>query len=282
MEEKITVITFKTWLENKNLQPSTIGKYLAHCSELNVLDQAIVSQYINAHNTLLARASLKNLIRFYIENQDIALQNGQTIETLSKIFIPDLKHKIKKEIQPISLTQVYMIEEKLSNERLRLMLLIGFWGGCRINELLKMRVSNIKESLDAWLKDESKMGRINVIAKGGTEMFVSIIPPVMDRLFKWFEEQKYTVDDLDKKVWKIAERRWRDVLETASLEVLGRKVNPHLLRHSIATHYIRKNKSLMAIKGHLRHKSIISTQIYTHMAREQVETELMSDLELKP
>jgi len=49
------------------------------------------------------------------------------------------------------------------------------------------------------------------------------------------------------------------------------KVNPHILRHSIATHLLAKGMQLEDIKDFLGHSSLESTQIYTHIAHNYEE-----------
>ena len=48
-----------------------------------------------------------------------------------------------------------------------------------------------------------------------------------------------------------------------------KKITPHSLRHSIATHLLEQNVPLEAIKTFLGHTSLESTQIYTHLIEKQ-------------
>jgi site-specific recombinase XerD len=62
-------------------------------------------------------------------------------------------------------------------------------------------------------------------------------------------------------------RAYSDFLRKMGLKVLGRKVNTHLLRHSFATHFLKKNpgdlKTLQILLGHSR---LDTTGIYAHVA----------------
>ena len=51
---------------------------------------------------------------------------------------------------------------------------------------------------------------------------------------------------------------------------LGKRVSPHRLRHSFATHLIRKGVGLQVVREMLGHRLITSTQIYLHITCEDL------------
>lgn len=55
-----------------------------------------------------------------------------------------------------------------------------------------------------------------------------------------------------------------------------KRVSPHTLRHTFATHLYRETKNLRLVQKALGHSSIQTTQIYTHLVDDELEAALRS------
>ncbi|WP_281986982.1 tyrosine-type recombinase/integrase [Aquimarina aggregata] len=63
--------------------------------------------------------------------------------------------------------------------------------------------------------------------------------------------------------------RLRQLIEsTGDSELIAKKITPHKLRHSIATHLLQNGVPIATIKQFLGHSSLESTQIYTHIVKQ--------------
>ena len=148
--------------------------------------------------------------------------------------------------------------------------------GLRVSELTSLRIS------DLYLD----IGFIKVIGKGDKERII----PIGESAIKHINLYLHQVRPLLKRIKKEAEdilflnRRggalsrvmvFNIVKDTSKAAGIAKKVSPHTLRHSFATHLIEGGANLKAVQDMLGHASIITTEIYTHLDTDYLRSTIM-------
>ncbi|MYH52968.1 MAG: site-specific tyrosine recombinase XerD [Gemmatimonadetes bacterium] len=153
-----------------------------------------------------------------------------------------------------------------------------YWRDRAVLELLYatgMRVSELTGLSPGDL--DAEHGNTLVFGKGGRERLVPIGSVALEVVGRYLRSVR---PRLDKGVGKGAlflNRRgtrlsrmsvWTIVSRAAARAGIERRVSPHTLRHSCATHLLEGGADLAAVQELLGHADISTTQIYTHLDRE--------------
>ncbi len=175
----------------------------------------------------------------------------------------------------------------LSTEQLATLLetpLANTWDGLRDRAILEtlysagLRVAElVAVDIEDWDRDADVL---RVIGKGRKERYAPIGSYAAEALIRWLEcratrpnikpEARFAVF-LNKNGGRLTTRsigRMLDKhLKTAGLD---RITSPHTLRHSFATHLLDGGADLRSVQELLGHKSLTTTQIYTHVSTKRL------------
>ena len=149
-------------------------------------------------------------------------------------------------------------------ERNRTILETMYSCGLRVSELITIKISDL-------FFDE---GFIRVIGKGNKQRFVPI----------HFNAQKYILSYIkDIRIHINPVKGFEDtvflnrqmvfiILKDLAIKInLKKKISPHTLRHSFATHLLKNGADLRAIQQMLGHESITTTEIYVHLDKSYLK-----------
>ena len=140
--------------------------------------------------------------------------------------------------------------------------------GLRVSELIGLCITNLY--LD--------VGFVKVIGKGNKERLVPIGDVAIKhiKLYKDHVRNHMAVIKKDSEDILFLNRRGGAlsrvmvfmILKELALKIgLKQKIHPHTLRHSFATHLVEGGADLRAVQEMMGHKSITTTEIYTHLDR---------------
>ena len=267
---------FINWLKAKELKDESIKDYLFYFDKFdfnNITQESIFEFLTSRYKNNVAKAFVKNLKTFLIENRvSLGITDEEATE-LSLISLPKVTGMKKVRVMNIlSEEQIEMIQQKMLNERNKLMLLITYFGGLRVGELVKIKPLDF--NWNKWTKNKKVMGELKVLGKGDKERLVILPPNLMLRIAKWINSSQSTKYFANSKLF-IQKDGWRDVLKRASMKAVGRKVNPHLLRHSFATNMLKKGFRIEEVQNLLGHTDIKSTTVYLHLSKDNLKDRYM-------
>ena len=157
-------------------------------------------------------------------------------------------------------------------DRDRAMLELLYASGIRVGELVSLNLDDI--SLD--------QGAIRCFGKGSKERMVPIHDRATDVLRAYLgrgrpalaKAQSGAALFLNSRGKRLSRQGFWLVLKGwAEQSGIRKRVTPHTLRHSFATHLLRGGAPLRHVQELLGHASITTTQVYTHLTSEHVRTE---------
>ena len=140
-----------------------------------------------------------------------------------------------------------------------------YGSGLRVSELVGLD----RENLDL------EIGLIRVLGKGSKERVVPVTNYAVQAIEGYLGMRKdhNKILLLNYQGTRLSARSIRRILDKLVARIsLEQHVNPHMLRHSFATHMLDGGADLRSVQELLGHLKLSSTQIYTHLTRERLKT----------
>lgn len=273
----------------KALSANTLDAYLTDLNKLLC--------FLKTENIDMLAVTLDDLQRFAAGLHDIGIHPRSQARILSgiKSFFHFLVMADYREDDPsellegpkigLKLPEVLTVEEidtiistvdmsKKEGQRNRAILETLYSCGLRVSELCNLKLSEL-------YFDE---GFIKVEGKGSKQRLVPISPRAIKEIKYWL---------LDRNLGKIKKgfedyvflARWGNsisrimvfhlIKELAEKAGITKNISPHTFRHSFATHLLEGGANLRAIQCMLGHESIATTEIYTHIDRNMLRSEII-------
>lgn len=161
---------------------------------------------------------------------------------------------------PVYLTkdEIKTLFDTAIDERDNLIVKLLYTTGIRVSELVNMKKSDI----------DFKTGRIKIFGKGSKERMVIIRSPfVLDQLYRYSKDFAP-----DQRIISLDTATVQQTLRKLRAQAgFTKKVTPHKLRHSFATHLKQDGGSIVDIQKLLGHSNLNTTQIYAHSSMEDQE-----------
>ena len=240
----------------RSLNEKDITDYLAYLKD----DKKLKARSIERHLT-----TLRMLYKYLIKNEIIENDITSNIDNLKlgRHFPDVLTVDEVNSLFDIKLETIY-------NIRTKAMLEIMYSSGLRVSELVNLELSDIDLFNDTIL----------INGKGSKERIVPIGEYSKKYLNDYLEVRNSLIKRkhgnpnklfLNNHGMPITRNGFNYLLnEILKEKGIDKKVTPHTLRHSFATHMLDNGADLRSIQELLGHSDIVTTRIYTHVSKKQI------------
>ena len=265
----------------KNASPHTIDRYgreIAEClgflqeqgvKDLAQVDRLVLRRYLSWLNSRgyvkasIARrlSQLRSFGRFLVR-EDIVPSNP--FRTVSSPKVP------KRLPTPLSVQEMAALlrapdDSMPQGQRDCAILEVLYGGGVRVSELVSLDLSSID-----WRRKE-----LIVWGKGARERIALLGVPAITALQRYIDQGRpQLLNDSSSALFlnrfggRLSTRSVMNILKKHSRKAgITRRVTPHTLRHSFATHLLDNGADLRSVQELLGHARLSTTQIYTHVSQ---------------
>ena len=239
------------------LGPEQIRQYQSYLFQTKKLTTATVSQYVSALRFLY----VKTLRRHFLSEH---------------IPFPKSPRRLPIVLTPEEVTQLINSAANLFH---RTLLMTLYSTAVRRSELCRLKATDI----------DSQRMMIRIQGKGRHEREVPLSPKLLEALrvyWRWMKPKTYlfpgTVNHRRADVPISANTVWHACRSAAKAAGITKRLSPHSLRHSWATHLFDAGADLRTIQVLLGHSRLEHTLIYLHLSRKHLQavTNPLDTLEL--
>ena len=249
---------FLTFIEKRNVELLSvtlddIKKYLHHLHDNNLRARSVARKI----------SSLKMLFSYLSDKENIK-------NIVADVQFPKIEKKLPTFLSEQEIESLFKVaSNETTNEGIRnkVMVYLLYVSGMRITELINVCLSDI----------HFDTGFITIKGKGGKERMIPMPQPIQTMLKKYINTQhrkfrsKRKTDFLFPVYYagtvKAISRQafWLILKKLCEKTGIKHAVSPHQLRHSFATHMLKRGADLRSLQLLLGHENLATVQIYTHV-----------------
>ncbi len=221
---------------------------------------------LNATTIVRSMVSVKQFFKYLLAEKVLSDDPTAHIKT------PKMKKAIPGVISLDDVESILGAPDESTPEGLRdaAMLEILYATGIRVSELIGLKLNDVNFEL----------GFVVVYGKGSKERVVPIGDKAREKLLSYLRDSRPSLlKGREAKALFVTRRGagmtrqgfWKIIKAQALKAGVTKKISPHTLRHSFATHLLERGADLRTIQVMLGHSDISTTQIYTHVESERLK-----------
>lgn len=274
---------FIVTLQNKNFSPHTLKSYredldgfLAYCATRKISGVssftlsavrgflAAVSAQNPSRNTMLRKiASLRSFAKYLLEQ-------GKIAQNPFKLLPAPKREKLLPKFLTLPETDRVMQTAAQSPHfaaRNKALFELIYSSGLRRNEVTGLKIADI----------DFFNGIVKVLGKGSKERLVPVTDTALKALKDYLAQRKDPKPQdalfLNKNGTPLTGDGLAYIFKNITIKAgVARRITPHILRHSFATHLLNNGCDLRSLQEMLGHKSLAATQVYTHVSLDKLKS----------
>ncbi len=256
----------ETELKLRGFSQKTIEAYLLH--------NKLFLEYIKKDPDKIVEQDVKDYLAHLITEKNISPRSIALKRAAIKFFFHEI---LKKDIvnlktpkaskpTPTVLTkdEVRRLIESAGSRKSRLMIQMIYSSGLRVSECCNLKLTDLElENKMGWVrKGKGKKDRMLILSEK--------LAQSLEKYIKTLDEKEIYL--FPGKNQGLTPRNIQQIIKRAARKAgIKKKVSPHTLRHSYATHLLDKGVDIRLIQELLGHAQLSTTQIYTHVSKEQLK-----------
>lgn len=266
LERSMSVNTISAYLHDVELLLNFLKGKDINIVDVSLKDLQLFVQYVaeldlSANSQARVLSGIKSFYKFLLLEQIIKEDPTELLEA-PKLTRP---LPVVLSIEEIDQMMAAIDHSKPEGQRNRAMLETMYSCGLRVSELISLSISGLFLDIDF----------IRVTGKGNKERLVPIGAAAVQqiKLYREHIRSHIAVQDKYSDILFLSKRGaalsrvmiFMIIKDLAAKAGIKKNIHPHTLRHSFATHLVSAGADLRAVQEMMGHKSITTTEIYTHL-----------------
>jgi integrase/recombinase XerD len=230
------VLREKGTLEVEKISPEHSLNYL----------KALRSRGLSARSQARVLSALRGFHKFLLQEQAVEenpvrrVRSPRVVPRLPSVLTPKEMENLLQQPdprQPLGLRDRAMLE-------------LLYAAGLRVSELVHLSVNDVN----------LEVGYVRTKGKGSKERIVPLGKAACQALEEYLQGPR-----------RLRQGFWKILKGYARGAGIQKRITPHILRHSFATHLLEGGADLRSVQSMLGHVDIATTQVYTHVSREHLK-----------
>jgi integrase/recombinase XerC len=251
------ICDYALFIQNKDASFELAGKY-------DVREYFSILNEKHLEKSTLTRkfAALRTFYKFLIIND---FTKTSPLESMSG---PKKEKRVPEFLTEDEMVSLFKIPDL--NKRDRAMIEILYSCGLRIQELVGLNVKNI-DFISCCVSVRGKGNKERIVPAGETSL-AAMREYIDERRLRGYPEDINSPAFLNVHLKRLDQRVARRILHNWFIKAgFKKKVSPHTLRHTFATHILDRGCDLRSVQEMLGHKNLSTTQTYTHVTIESLK-----------